>query len=60
MRSDKCEYFDCLKCLCRVYWYQEGMQRYTEERSMIKEYLKKIDEVIENGKYKDTWESLAG
>lgn len=24
----------------------------------MKEYLKKIDEVISNGKYKDTWESL--
>ena len=24
----------------------------------MKEYLKKINEVIENGKYKDTWESL--
>ena len=24
----------------------------------MKEYLKKIDEVIKNGKYKDTWESL--
>lgn len=26
---------------------------------MIKEYLAKIDSVIENGKYKDTWESLS-
>lgn len=26
---------------------------------MIKEYLEKIDSVIENGKYKDTWESLS-
>ena len=26
---------------------------------MIKEYLKKINSVIENGKYKDTWESLS-
>ncbi len=25
---------------------------------MIKEYLEKIEKVIENGKYKDTWESL--
>ena len=26
---------------------------------MIKEYLEKINSVIENGKYKDTWESLS-
>lgn len=26
---------------------------------MVKEYLKKIDKVIADGKYKDTWESLA-
>lgn len=26
----------------------------------FKEYLKQIDEVIENGKYKDSWESLSG
>lgn len=26
---------------------------------MIKEYLEKIDTVIENGKYKDTWQSLS-
>ncbi len=26
----------------------------------VKEYLKQIDEVIANGKYKDTWESLSG
>lgn len=26
---------------------------------MIKEYLKKIDMVIQNGKYKDTWQSLS-
>lgn len=25
----------------------------------MKDYLLKIDEVIENGKYKDDWESLA-
>ena len=25
----------------------------------IDDYLKKVDEVIENGKYKDTWESLS-
>ena len=31
-----------------------------EDRSMVEEYLKKIDEVIKNGRYQDTWESLAG